>query len=85
MRVTLLRRLRAWIPPVVLMAAIFVLSAQPDLNSGLGAIDLVGRKLVHFAEYALLAFSVVEGLGGAHGVRLGRARRLADRLGLRGE
>ena len=56
MRVTLLRRLPAWIPPVVLMAAIFVLSAQPDLNSGLGAIDLVGRKLVHFAEYALLAF-----------------------------
>ena len=56
MRVTLLRRLPAWIPPVVLMAAIFVLSAQPDLNSGLGAIDFVGRKLVHFAEYALLAF-----------------------------
>ena len=56
MRVTLLRRLRAWIPPVVLMAAIFVLSAQPDPKSGLGAIDLVGRKLVHFAEYSLLAF-----------------------------
>jgi hypothetical protein len=38
------------------MAVIFILSAQPHLNSGLGAIDLVGRKLAHFAEYALLAF-----------------------------
>jgi VanZ family protein len=56
MRVTLLRRLPAWIPPVALMAVIFVLSARPHLNSGLGAIDLVGRKLAHFAEYALLAF-----------------------------
>ena len=36
------------------MAVIFVLSAQPDLNSGLGVIDLVGRKLVHMSEYALL-------------------------------
>ena len=43
-------------PPVVLMAVIFFLSAQPDLNSGLGTIDLVGRKIVHMAEYALLCF-----------------------------
>jgi VanZ family protein len=56
MRVTRLRRFPAWIPPVVLMAVIFALSARPHLNSGLGAIDLIGRKLVHFAEYALLAF-----------------------------
>jgi VanZ family protein len=37
------------------MAAIFFFSAQPDLDSGLGVIDTVGRKLIHFAEYALLA------------------------------
>lgn len=36
------------------MALIFVLSGQSDLNSGLGWIDTVGRKLVHFGEYALL-------------------------------
>lgn len=36
------------------MAVIFALSAQPDLNSGLGTIDLVGRKLVHATEYGLL-------------------------------
>jgi VanZ family protein len=38
------------------MGAIFFLSDQPSLNSGLGAIDLIGRKLIHFAEYALLCF-----------------------------
>ena len=36
------------------MAVIFLLSAQPDLNSGLGVIDTIGRKLVHAGEYALL-------------------------------
>jgi VanZ family protein len=38
------------------MAVIFILSAQPDLNSGLGTIDLVGRKILHATEYGLLAF-----------------------------
>jgi VanZ family protein len=38
------------------MGAIFFLSDQPSLDSGLGAIDLIGRKLIHFAEYALLCF-----------------------------
>src|SRR4051794_24631910 len=55
MRVTLLARTK-WLPAIVLMAVIFALSAQPGLNSGLGAVDHVGRKAVHFAEYALLAF-----------------------------
>jgi VanZ family protein len=51
----LLLRLDPWLPPVALMAAIFALSAQPDLSSGLGVIDTIGRKVVHAAEYALLA------------------------------
>jgi VanZ family protein len=38
------------------MGVIFFVSDQPSLNSGLGAIDLIGRKLIHFAEYALLCF-----------------------------
>jgi VanZ family protein len=38
------------------MAVIFLLSAQPDLNSGLGTIDLVGRKVIHASEYGLLTF-----------------------------
>jgi VanZ family protein len=38
----------------MLMAVIFVLSAQPDLNSGLGTWDTIGRKLIHMASYGLL-------------------------------
>jgi VanZ family protein len=49
-------RLDPWLPPFVLMAVIFVLSAQPNLNSGLGTIDLIGRKILHMGEYALLCF-----------------------------
>ena len=49
-------RLDLWLPPIVLMAVIFILSAQPSLDTGLGLIDTIGRKLVHFAEYALLCF-----------------------------
>jgi VanZ family protein len=66
-----LRRLGLWLPPLVLMAVIFFLSAQPSLDSGLGAADLVGRKLVHFAIYGLLcflwwrAFATVTGSGRA--------------------
>src|ERR671930_2027876 len=41
-------------PPLLLMAVIFFLSAQPNLSSGLGTIDLIGRKLVHMSEYGLL-------------------------------
>jgi VanZ family protein len=36
------------------MGLIFFFSAQPSLDSGLGWIDTVGRKLLHFSEYALL-------------------------------
>ena len=37
------------------MGWIFFLSAQPDLNSGLGLIDTIGRKVLHFATFAGLA------------------------------
>ena len=42
-------------PPVALMALIFFLSAQPDLNSGLGTWDLYLRKAAHMTEYGVLA------------------------------
>jgi VanZ family protein len=48
------RELRAFLPPLALMVIIFAFSAQPSLDSGLGWIDKVGRKFVHFGEYALL-------------------------------
>lgn len=41
-------------PPVAVMALIFFLSAQPGLDSGLGAWDVLLRKLAHVSEYALL-------------------------------
>jgi VanZ family protein len=41
-------------PPLLLMGLIFFLSAQPDLNSGLGAWDTILRKLAHMAEFGLL-------------------------------
>lgn len=49
-------RLDPWLPPTALMAVIFALSAQPDLSSGLGTPDVIGRKIVHAGEYALLAY-----------------------------
>ncbi len=41
-------------PPLLLMGIIFALSAQPNLNSGLGTWDVVLRKLAHMTEYGLL-------------------------------
>jgi VanZ family protein len=43
-----------FVPPLLVMAVIFGLSAQADLNSGLGLVDHIGRKLVHMGEYGLL-------------------------------
>ena len=58
-----------WAPPLALMAVIFALSAQPDLSSGLGTIDLVLRKLAHMAEYGLLLFLLWRPLREAAGPR----------------
>lgn len=44
------------------MAVIFLLSAQPDLSSGLGNWDLVGRKLVHAGSYGLLTLLWIRAL-----------------------
>jgi len=41
--------------PLALMAAIFVLSAQSDLDSGLGTLDFVLRKLGHAVAFGSLA------------------------------
>ena len=43
-------------PPLLLMALIFGLSAQPDLGTGLGTWDTVLRKAAHVTEYALLCW-----------------------------
>jgi VanZ family protein len=51
--VTVVSRL---VPPLALMGLIFLLSAQPDLNSGLGTVDTVLRKTAHVMEFGLLWF-----------------------------
>jgi VanZ family protein len=56
MQMALLRRPDLWLPPLVLMGLIWFFSAQPSLDSGLGLLDTIGRKLIHFGEYALLSF-----------------------------
>ncbi len=50
-------------PPLALMAVIFFLSAQPNLNSGLGTLDTVLRKLAHMGEFGLLWFLWWRALG----------------------
>jgi len=45
-------------PPLALMALIFLLSAQPDLSSGLGFWDTVLRKGAHMVEFGLLWWSL---------------------------
>src|SRR3954451_19681674 len=50
------RRPDLWLAPVGLMGLIFFLSAQPDLSSGLGAWDVLLRKLAHATVYAALTY-----------------------------
>ena len=50
-------------PPLALMGLIFALSAQPSLDSGLGTIDFVGRKLIHATEFGLLYLLWLRALG----------------------
>ncbi len=49
-----LRVISLLFPPLALMAIIFYLSDQPDMGSGFGIWDLIGRKIIHMLEYGLL-------------------------------
>jgi VanZ family protein len=57
------RALTVWLPVVAWAALIFVLSAQPDLSTGLGTWDLVLRKLAHLTEYAILGALLLRAVG----------------------
>lgn len=48
------RALGIWVPPLVLMGLIFVLSAMPSDDIDRGLAYFLTRKLAHFTEYALL-------------------------------
>jgi VanZ family protein len=49
-----MRPVGRYAPPAAVMALIFALSATPDLSSGLGAWDLVLRKIAHVTIFAVL-------------------------------
>ena len=56
------RAVTVWLPVVAWAALIYVLSAQPDLSTGLGTWDLVLRKLAHTVEYAILGALLLRAL-----------------------
>ena len=58
-----MRRAALVLPPLALMGVIFVLSHQPDLSTGLGVWDLIGRKIVHATVYGVLWFLWWRALG----------------------
>ncbi len=57
-----MRPVSRYAPPLAVMALIFALSATPDLNSGLGPIDLFVRKLGHITIYAVLWLTVARAM-----------------------
>ena len=48
--------LTAWLPVILWACVIFAFSSVPSLGTGLGAWDVVLRKLTHVSEYAILGF-----------------------------
>lgn len=58
-----MRSVSRFAPPLLLMGVIFLLSAQPDLNSGLGMWDTILRKIAHATEFGLLWFLWWRALG----------------------
>ena len=55
-------RFAAWAPVVAWAAVIFALSSIPSLGTGLGAWDLVLRKLAHLTEFGVLGGLLVRAL-----------------------
>ena len=48
------REAALWLPPLLLMALIFIFSAMPGAAEERGFWYFLSRKVAHFAEYALL-------------------------------
>jgi VanZ family protein len=56
--------MRSLAPPLLLVAVLAALAATPGLETGLGAVDAVGRVLLHLVVYAALFVLVRRALGG---------------------
>jgi VanZ family protein len=60
--------LRYWLPPVLWMGAIFILSAQPSLPYHPDTLfDLILKKAAHMIEYGILAFLLWRALSRGQG------------------
>jgi VanZ family protein len=60
--------LRYWLPPVLWMGVIFILSAQPSLPEYPDSLlDLILKKAAHVMEYGLLAFLLWRALSRGRG------------------
>ncbi|MGH3131817.1 MAG: VanZ family protein [Gaiellaceae bacterium] len=70
----------SWLPVVLWLAVIFVLSSIPSLSSGLGVWDLVGRKLAHTAEYAVLGALLARALPELPALAAGSAYAVTDEV-----
>ena len=56
------RIILVWFAVGLWMGIIYYLSNQPNLSTGLGVWDLVGRKTAHMVEFAVLVFLVYNAL-----------------------
>ncbi len=70
-----------WLPPLLMMALIFALSAMPSDGADRGTLYFVTRKLLHFAEYALLLALWWRALQTQAGANLALAVALAITVG----
>lgn len=77
------RRAIRWLPVLLWMAAIFYVSAQPDLpHHPEATMDLIIKKLGHMLEYGILAVLALWALRG--GGRVTTARNLICALAIAG-
>lgn len=73
--------LLSWLAVAAWAGLIYFFSAQPSLSSGLGAWDLVLRKLAHMFMFGVLATLLWQALR-QHGVRFAAALMLGGVLAL---
>lgn len=60
--------LRYWLPPILWMGVIFILSAQPTLPHAPDTLlDLILKKAAHMIEYGILAFLLWRALSRGRG------------------
>jgi VanZ family protein len=57
------RRFLLWAPVVAWAAVIFAFSSIPSLGTDLGVWGLIGRKIAHVVEFAILGALLLRALG----------------------